>query len=174
MQHVLLGVQRLGEDQRRCRRSRWHRDHPVAGVAGRDGADRLCWRRRRRPRPRAAPSGRASDRRRRCTPCRAVDEDRSGRRRRRARHDGTWSSRVSSERVGLGRPVGAVEQGVVEGGLQLHPHGDVGAQRHERDGEADRHRGQQDDPAGQGAAVVPAPLVPLPARRHRPRSGGPR
>ena len=56
---------------------------------------------------------------------------------------------------GLGG-LGAVQQRVVERRLQLHAHGDVGTERHQRHRRPGGERGEDGDPGGQRPAVVPA------------------
>jgi hypothetical protein len=65
------------------------------------------------------------------------------------------------EEVVLRGRLGPVHQLVVEAVLQLLAHRDVGADRHQQDGEADRHGREQGDPTRQRAPVVPALSVGL-------------
>ncbi len=72
----------------------------------------------------------------------------------------SMSASLLQEVVPRGR-AGTVDQLAVQAVLQLLAHRDVGADRHEQDGEPDRDGREQDDPAGQRAPVVPAAPVDL-------------
>ena len=75
--------------------------------------------------------------------------------------------RASGSTLACRRPLGPVEQRLVERGLHLDPHGEEHRQGDQRDRQADGQRRQQDHPAGQRAAVVPARLRPDGAGRGR-------
>jgi hypothetical protein len=70
--------------------------------------------------------------------------------------------------VVAGGRVGAPVEGVVEGGEQLVADGEVGGERHQGHGDADRDGGEHDDPAGQRAAVAEPLVEPADGSAHGP------
>ena len=135
-----------------------HRRDPVVAAVGGDACGRSSSLPRGRPPSSgvAEPDGRA---------CRAAGDHDVGRRRARSR---SATSAAPSTNAGMSprgervtgrtaRPRTArrcSDSSSVR--LELVPHGDVRRQRDERHREADRDRGQQDDPAGQRPPVAPA------------------
>ena len=156
-QHRLLGVQGLREDHRVPARG-GGRPRPASDRRPcRDGADRPGVLALRDVGLGGAEGGRAPRRWR--TPRAARGRSRRPRRSRRAGSaTGTVPSRCCRRRPPTVEDSARCDQRVVQRGLHLHPDRDVGAERDERDGEADRDRGQQGDPAGERPAVVPGAL----------------
>ena len=159
-EHLLLGLQGLGQDQRAAVGGR-HRGDPVVLAARTDRADGLGEHAARHGVLLSAEGHVGS----------LVEGLRLAARRQEDDADvGRTGGPRREPRIGLvqqrrrrRRLPGAVEQGLVQRRLHLHPDGQEHRQRHQRDREADRDRGQQDHPAGQRPPVVPALLRP--ARR---------
>jgi hypothetical protein len=157
-QHLLLRVQRLREHEGLAVLTGRHRDHPEALVTGLDGAQRVVGRAQRDRELLVAEGdlgvvgavGRQD--RRVVVEVDEGDADVTGTQR--PRRD-VGAHVVGQRRLGR-RLLGPLEQRGVQAALQLQTGGDERTERDERDGDAHRDRGEQRDPAGQRAAVVPA------------------